>query len=59
MSKNFINGKPYLQSHNIKINFYIKNYIDSQILLDWLTREIETLGVANSLSFEGYQISLL
>ena len=59
MPENFINGKPYLQSYSIKIDLYIDNYADAQILLDWLTGETETLGVANSLGPEGHQIFLL
>ena len=43
MSENFVNGKPYLQSHSINIDLYVDNYADAQILLDRLTVETETL----------------
>ena len=59
MPENFVNGKPYLQSHNIKIDLYVDNYTDAQILLNQLTDKIETLGVANSLGPEGLRIFLL
>ena len=59
MSENSVNGKPYLQSHNIKIDWYVENYTNAQILLNWLTGETETLRVANSLGLEGHQIFLL
>ena len=59
MIENSINGKPYLQSHSIKIDLYIKKYVDAQILLDRLTSKTEILEVANSLGFEDYRIFLL
>ena len=59
MPENFVNGKPYLQSHSIKIDLYIDKYADGQILLDRLTDETETLGVANSLGLEGHRIFVL
>ena len=59
MLKNSVNGKPYLQSHNIKIDLYLENYANAQILLNQLTGETETLGVANSLGYEGHRIFLL
>ena len=59
MLENSVNGKPYLQSHSIKIDLYVDNYADAQILLDRLTGETETLGVANSLGPEGHRIFLL
>ena len=59
MSENFVNGKPYLQSHSIKIDLYVDNYTNAQILLNQLTSETETLGVANSLGLEGHRIFLL
>ena len=59
MPENFINGKPYLQSHTIKIDLYVDNYADAQILLDRLTGETETLGVVNSLGLEDHRVFLL
>ena len=59
MLENSVNGKPYLQSHSINIDLYVENYADAKILLDRLTGETETLGVANSLGPEGHWIFLL
>ena len=54
MMENSVNGKPYLQSHGIKIDLYIENYANAQIFLDRLTGKTETLGVINSFSPEGH-----
>lgn len=34
MLENFVNGKPYLQFLSIKIDLYVENYTNTQILLD-------------------------